>query len=156
MDAALINPVIQGAQMVLNTVCHELPKLGQVFVKKLPYKASPVTVTIDIIGDFQGEIIYNMEESAGCFIASSLMMGMPVPVLDEMAQSAVSELANMISGNVATIFSGKGYKVDISPPKFKMNGKPEDYPLVTKVDKVVCVPLNFLAGHIFELDIVLL
>ena len=155
MDAALINPFIQGAQMVFNTICHELPKLGQVFVKKAPYTTSSVTVAISIIGDFAGEVVYNMEEPAGCFIASNLMGGMPVPALDEMSQSAVSEMANMISGNVATLFSGKGFKIDISPPRFKMNPAPTDFPVATTVEKVVCVPLNFSGGQTVELDIAL-
>jgi chemotaxis protein CheX len=155
MDAALINPFIQGAQMVLNTVCLELPKLGQVFVKKKPYSTSPVTVSIDIIGDFQGEVIFNMDEEVGCFIASKMMGGMPVDVLDEIPISAVSEMANMISGNVATIFSGKGFKIDIKPPRFKQNPTLSDFPLIDMVEKVVCIPLKFADGHIFELDIVL-
>jgi chemotaxis protein CheX len=155
MDASKINPFIQGAQMVLNTLCQELPKLGQVFIKKSPYKTLTVTVAISIIGDFLGEVVFNMEEDVGCFIASKMMGGMPVPVFDEMAQSAVSELANMISGNVATIFYGKGFKIDIKPPRFKMNPSPHDFPLVDTVEKIVCIPLNFAGGHVFELDVVL-
>jgi chemotaxis protein CheX len=155
MDAGKINPFIQGAQMVINTVCLELPKLGQVFVKKNPYTTMPVTVAITIIGDFTGEVVFNMDEEVGCFIASRMMGGMPVPALDEMSQSAVSEMANMISGNVATIFSGKGLKIDIKPPRFKANPASADFPLAPAVEKIVCVPLIFADGHIFELDIFL-
>jgi chemotaxis protein CheX len=155
MDAAIVNPFIQGAQLVLGTVCFEQPKLGQVFVKKKPYTTSNVTVSVAIIGEITGEVIYNMEESTGCFIASKMMGGMPVPALDEMSQSAVSELANMISGNVATILFGKGYKVDIKPPFFRRNATAADFPVAGAAERVVCVPLKFEEGHIFELDIVL-
>jgi chemotaxis protein CheX len=155
MDAAKINPFIQGAQMVLNSLCMETPKLGQVFVKKLPYKTLPVSIAIDIIGDFTGEVVFNMEETVGCFIASKMMGGMPVSALDEMAQSAVSEMANMISGNVATIFSGKETKIDIKPPRFKLNAVEGDFPMANQVEKIVCIPLKFTDGHIFELDIIL-
>ena len=153
MNAAYVNPFIQGAQSVLNTMAHESPALGQVFLKNKPYSSLPVTVEISIIGDIKGEVVYNMKESDACFIASCMMMGMPVAALDEMSQSAVSELANMISGNVATLFFGKGIKIDISPPRFKMNAVAADFPVVSETDKVVCVPLKFSAGHVFEIDI---
>jgi chemotaxis protein CheX len=155
MDAAKINPFIQGAQMVLNTVCLELPKLGQVFVKKNPYTTMPVTVAISIIGDFVGEVVFNMDEEVGCFIASRMMGGFPVSALDEMSSSAVAEMANMISGNVATLFFGKGFKIDIKPPRFKRDPHANDFPLAGAVEKIVCVPLQFADGHIFELDIIL-
>ncbi len=154
MDAALINPFIQGSQNVLQMVCMEAPKLGQLSVKKQPYKASPVSVAVSIFGDVQGEVAYNMHVEAGCYIASKMMGGMPVPVLDDISSSALAELANMISGNVCTFFAGKGYKVDISTPRFKMNASTSDFQLISQKDKVVCVPLNFQDGHTFLLDIV--
>jgi len=124
-------------------------------VKKTPYKTLPVSIAIDIFGEFVGEVVFTMEEPVGCFIASKMMGGMPVPTLDEMSQSAVSEMANMISGNVATIFFGKGTKIDIKPPRFKMSATTDDFPMATKVEKIVCVPLKFADGHIFELDIII-
>ena len=36
--------------------------------------------------------------------------------MDEMAQSAISELVNMITANAATHFSSQNLLVDISPP----------------------------------------
>ncbi len=155
MDASLINPFIQGSQTVLQMVCSEAPRLGQLSVKKQPYQALPVSVAISIFGDVQGEVAFNMSAEVGCYIASKMMGGAPVPALDEISSSALAELANMISGNVCTIFSGKGVKVDISTPRFKMNAVTSDFQLISQKDKIVCVPLNFQDGHTFSLDIVL-
>jgi chemotaxis protein CheX len=146
---------VQGAQRVFASVCQETPSLGKIFLKQKPYSLSEVTVSVDIFGAFEGEVVYNMNESAGCFIASRLMMGMPVASLDEMASSAVSELANIISGNVATIFAGKEIVVDIKPPKLRVNATAADFPLSEKVTKIVCVPLQFQDGHIFEVDVII-
>ena len=156
MDASYVNAFVQGAQRVFATVCNETPSLGRVFVKAQPYTASPVTVSVNVFGAFEGEVVYNMETEAGCFIASQLMMGMPVPTLeDEMAKSAVSELANIISGNVATIFAGKEIVVDIKPPQLRFNASAGDFPLSAKTPKIVCVPLNFKSGHVFEVDVMI-
>ena len=156
MDASYINAFVQGAQRVFATVCNETPSLGKVFVKPQPYTASPVTVSIGVFGAFEGEVVYNMEEAAGCFIASQMMMGMPVPTLeDDMAKSAVSELANIISGNVATLFASKEIIVDIKPPQLKFNAATADFPLAGKAPKIVCVPLNFKSGHVFQVDVMI-
>jgi len=84
-----------------------------------------------------------------------MMMGMPVPALDAMSESALSELANMISGNVATLFSGKGIIVDIKPPAFRRNATGSDFPLSAKTPKIVCVPLKFAEGHVFSVDVMI-
>lgn len=155
MNVAYINPFIQGTQLVLNTLCGDSLTLGKLFVKDAPYKPLQVSVSISIIGDIKGEVVYNMQVSDGCFIASKMMMGMPVAELDDMSKSAISELANMISGNVATIFAGKGLMVDITTPHFFMDANAGDFPGAAAVDKVVCVPLHFQDGHSIELDIMI-
>ena len=156
MDASYVNAFVQGAQRVFATVCQETPALGKIFLKAKPYQASEVSVSIDIIGQIEGEIVYNMDEATGCFIASRMMMGMPVPTLhDDMAKSAVSELANIISGNVATVFSGKEIIVDIKPPQLRFNATAADFPVSEKVPKIVCVPLQFANGSIFEVDVII-
>ncbi|MCL2840003.1 MAG: chemotaxis protein CheX [Defluviitaleaceae bacterium] len=156
MDASYINPFVQGAQKVFATICQETPSLGKVFVKPHPYAASAVSVSVNIIGAFEGEVVYSMGEATGCFIVSSMMMGMPVDSLqDDMAKSAVSELANIISGNVATIFSGKEILVDIKPPQLRFSAKTEDFPTASKVSKIVCVPLKFKNGHEFQVDVLI-
>jgi len=156
MDASYVNAFVQGAQRVFATVCNETPSLGKVFVKSQPYTTSSLTVSIDVFGAFEGEVVYNMEMEAGCFIASQMMMGMPVPSMeDDMAKSAISELANIISGNVATLFSGKEIIVDIKPPQLRFNATAGDFPISTRTPRIVCVPLNFASGHIFEVDVMI-
>lgn len=157
MDASYINPFVQGAQRVFASVCQETPALGKIFVKTKPYRADEVTVSVSICGEIEGEVVFNMKHAAGCFIVERMMMGLPVTSLhDEMAQSAVSELANIISGNVATIFAVKDIAVDIRPPQLRFDAVEENFPYMAKITKVVCVPLQFQSGHIFELDVMLL
>ena len=156
MDASKINPFVQGAQRVFDSICQETPSLGKVYLKSKPYKVSPVSVSISIFGAFEGEVVYGMKEPDGCSIVSKMMMGMPVPTLkDDMAKSAVSELANIISGNVATIFSGKDVVVDIKPPQLRFEAAATDFPFCEKVQRIVCVPLHFQNGSVFEVDVMI-
>jgi chemotaxis protein CheX len=153
MDASYVNSFVQGAQRVFSSLHQEVPALGKIFLKKNPYTTDELTVSVGIVGAFEGEVVYNMKPEAGCFFASCMMMGMPVDSLDAMAMSAICELANIISGNVATIFAGKEVLVDIKPPALKLNATAADFPLAEKLSAVVCVPLHFKNGHTFEIDV---
>ena len=156
MDASFVNPFVQGAQRVFATVCQETPSLGRVYVKPAPYAAGEVTVAVCIVGAFEGQVVFNMGDNMGRFIVSRMMMGMPCDSLqDDMAKSAVSELANIISGNVATIFAGKEIVVDIKPPELRFNATSGEFPFAEKAGKIVCVPLQFSNGMVFELDLMI-
>lgn len=146
MKADFINPFIQGSQSILRSVCNLETSLGKVCLKNKPYTGE-VFVAIDIIGDSQGKVIYSMTNDTACSVASMMMMGMPVPALDDMSKSALCELSNMISGNVATIFSGIGKKIDIKSPCFNDNSDFISY------DKILSVPLNINNSGDFEINI---
>ena len=75
-----------------------------------------VTVLVGFTKSVRGNVAYNMTKESACKIASTMMMGMPIVDFDEMAQSAISELVNMITANAATHFSSQNLLVDISPP----------------------------------------
>ncbi|MNP44265.1 CheY-P phosphatase CheX [compost metagenome] len=45
-----------------------------------------------------------------------MMMGMPVNNFDELAQSAISELTNMLTANAATNLSSQNISINISTP----------------------------------------
>jgi chemotaxis protein CheX len=75
-----------------------------------------VIVILGIVGDLRGNVLYGMSESCAKKIASTMMMGMEVTDFDAMAQSAVSELTNMITATASTELTGLGIKTDISTP----------------------------------------
>lgn len=151
MNVEYINPFVEGAQNVLNDVCGESPSLGSLSVKEIDNMAAEVSISIDIIGQIAGKVIFTMKKDVAFFIVSKMMFGMPIETLDEMAQSAVSELGNIISGNVATLFSSKGILIDIKPPYFKLNPKISDFSSIS--GKGVCIPLVFQDSKTFEVNI---
>ncbi|MDF2500075.1 MAG: putative chemotaxis phosphatase, CheX [Anaerosporomusa subterranea] len=75
-----------------------------------------VMVIVGLTHQLRGTIVYNMTEESAKRIASKMMMGMPVPDFDEMAESAISEMGNMLAANAAILFETQGAKIDISPP----------------------------------------
>lgn len=66
-----------------------------------------------------------------------------------MSISAISELGNMIMGNAATIFSTKGYVIDITPPSV-CHG---DMTITQSYTQNICVPIHSGDEVALELNI---
>jgi chemotaxis protein CheX len=78
-----------------------------------------------------------------------MMMGMPVENLDEMAQSALSELSNMLTANAATNLTAMGYEVDISTPSLTVG---QDFQIKISGEQYLVVVMD-LGGENMELNI---
>jgi len=116
LDANLINPFVDAVTQVLPQVGVQTIGRGKISAKEQFVESRGVTILVGMTKQVRGNIAYNMTEQAACSIASTMMMGMPVASFDEMAQSALSELANMVTANAAILFSQQGLEVDISTP----------------------------------------
>ena len=116
-----INPFLMAASTIMRDACQMEMKIGK------PYVKTP----------------------KACQVASGMMMGMPVPELDDMAMSAISELGNMIMGNAATILSTKGIGIDITPPTVCRGAMK----ISQSYAKNICIPMSCNDDLILELDI---
>lgn len=138
MDVNYINPILSSFSNVM-------PQLGLTKVEKKgislkgKFIESPgVVVIVGIVGDIRGNVIYGISLEDAKKIASTMMMGMPVPEFDELAQSAISELTNMLTANVATNFSNDNININISTPTL-IHGK---FIANATSEKVVCVQMG--------------
>lgn len=116
MDAKLVNPFIDAFMTVMPQIGFPTPKRTKVFLQDKNAVSSGVVVMVGFTKQMRGNVVYNMNEDTAKFIASTMMMGMPVNEFDAMAQSAICELSNMISANSATNLTQMGLEVDISTP----------------------------------------
>lgn len=139
MDIKYINPV-------MNAILNVLPQLGLgniekkgLSVKGKSIKSRGVVIIIGIIGDVKGNLLYNMDIESAKKIASAMMMGMPVNELDELSQSALSELTNMVTANASINFSNININTNISTPTL-MYG--EDFEAKVSSDQVLCVEIT--------------
>ena len=106
-----------------NAVMNVLPMLGlediaQGEVKEVGknIETAGVVCIVGIIGDMVGNVIYSMSEDSAKGIASAMMGGMEVTEFDELTQSAISELSNMLAANSCIGLSESGVAADISTP----------------------------------------
>ena len=153
MKVEYVNCFVQGAQTTLTSLCGEPGALGKLFVKQSPYSPEEVSIIIGFTGDITGEVIYTMSNDCGVHLASKFMAGFEVDSMSELAQSAVAEIANMISGNAANSLFSVGVKVDITPPAFVSHTEKEKFGFIKDGDKVLCMPMSLNGGQVFEIDL---
>lgn len=150
MKVEYINPFIESSVSVITQTTGLNPTLGKVHVKQQPYKGDNVVVLIGLTGEIQGNVVITLGKELACNIASAMMCGMPVPELDEMAKSAISELCNMILGSTANMFYNNNTKIDITPPTL-LTG--ENMEFTSSNALTICIPLHFDAGQNINIDI---
>lgn len=116
MDVAHVKPFIDSTISVLGEFGIKDIKKGGLRKSNGVESSQPVTILVGIVGDVKGNVTYNLPKQTAINLASTMMMGLEVLELDDMAKSALSELANMITGGASAIFEIMKKKTDISPP----------------------------------------
>ncbi|MBP2031513.1 chemotaxis protein CheX [Clostridium algifaecis] len=148
MDVRYINPFLDAFVNVMPQLGIDDLKKGKISIKGKTISSIGVLIIIGIVGDLRGNIIYGTTIENAKNIASRMMMGAPVKELDEIAQSAISELTNMLTANACTSFSEEGINIDISTPTL-MYG---NFKATANSDKVLCVEM-IINGAPFEVNI---
>lgn len=135
----LLKPFIRSSKEILTQVGSIQLELKQPIRRKDIHFDDEICVIIGITGTLKGQVILNLPEHIAKQIASNMMGGMPVAILDDMAKSAISELGNMIIGNAAAGLFDMGISIDITPPSI-LTGKEITYSSVKS--EIVCIPLE--------------
>ena len=149
MDAKLVNPIIDAFMDVMPQMGFPIPRRLRVYLQDRNVISSGVTVMVGFTKQMHGNVVYNMTEETAKFIASTMMMGMPVPEFDELAQSAICEMSNMLTAKSATNFTQLGLEVDISTPNLTIG---EDLTIKISDSHYLNVEMD-LGGH--RIDIAL-
>lgn len=74
-----------------------------------------IDIVIGVRGDLEGEVIYRFPFETSLSMVN-IMSGMEFMSIDDFVTSAISEIANIISGNVLTMLAENDFVCDILPP----------------------------------------
>lgn len=135
----------QAADQVMQEVLGETPGRGAPTFQmgpSIPLQA--VNVQIGVTGALIGHVNFGMDLQTALGIAGAMMME-TISELDEMAISALSELANMISGNARTYLQQLVGFADITPPTVLMG---ETIMTTSMNIRAMTVPLSLGAGTV--------
>lgn len=150
MKIEFLNPFIVSAADVLQKEVGTQVSRGQPGLKKGLFVSDDVTVLISLVGQVQGTVLYHMSYDTAKGLVSGIL-GQKFAKFDELAQSGIAELANVITGLSSTKLSSAGYASIISVPMLII-GKGSRISTLN-IDRI-CVPLHTDVGEI-GLDIAL-
>lgn len=148
MDANYINPFLESIAFVLPQLGITDIKRGNIRLRDNTFNSSGIVVNVGIVGELKGNVAYSVGIEEAKKIASTMMGGMPVTEFDEMAQSAITELTNMLTANAATALSNSGVLIDISTPTLIYG----NFHTQLKGKQVICIEM-LLNDMIFEVNI---
>jgi len=137
VDVNYINPFVESFNNIMPQLGFCNVQLGEPSQKSKKLIDSGVIIILGIVGDIRGNVAYKLDMASAKKIASTMMMCELVDELDDMAQSALSELANMLTANAATAFSNVGIMVDISAPTMLQG---ENITVKMNTENTLCVP----------------
>lgn len=143
MKAEFIDPFIQAAYSVINTLIQDMPERGPLSLRTSTFTTQQVTIMAGVNGHVRGIVLYGMSVATAQNIASA-MIGESIEGPNDMVWSAVSELGNIITGNAVQLLYNAGYQCDITPPTV-LRGVDLD---VSTFIPALVVPLSTKFGHI--------
>lgn len=115
MRVDFITPFVSAAYDVLQMEVNAEIERGELAIEQSSKTSQEVTVLVGVTGQVRGLAMYGMSESTAKKIVAA-MVKHPVPIFDEMAQSAIAELGNVITGRASTNLSSVGFNCVLTPP----------------------------------------
>ncbi|HHX39258.1 MAG TPA: chemotaxis protein CheX [Armatimonadetes bacterium] len=149
MKIEFIDPFLRAAFEVLEQVLQERPERGQLSMRNATFTSQQVTIVHGVVGMVEGSVLYGMSLVTAEKIAST-MIGSPLMSFDDLANSAISELGDMVTGNAATYLSNAGYQCNITPPSVMRGANLR----ISTITPALVVPVNTVAGRL-EINIAL-
>jgi chemotaxis protein CheX len=144
MDVKLINPFIEAALHVLETMAFTKAEGGSPYIKKDQVAQGDVSSIIGLTGDVKGMISVSFTEKCILPIVSS-MFGEEISELNEEVKDAVGEIANMISGQARQKLEELGRNLKAAIPTVII-GKGHEIAHITD-QKIVAIPFSTENGE---------
>lgn len=149
MDAKLANPIIDAFMDVMPQMGFPMPKRLRVYLQDRNVISNGVMLKVGFTKQMHGNVVYNMTLETARYIASTMMLGVPVNKFNDLTQSALREMSNVLTARAATHFSELGIEVDITTPELVIE---EDYTIKISEAQYLTVEME-MGGH--RMDIAL-
>jgi chemotaxis protein CheX len=115
VNVAFLNPFLESVFAVLKAEVSITVERGELQLQRAAYTTDEISVLISLIGQVSGVVIIGMDEHTGIDVVSRIL-GQPFTEFDELAQSGIGELGNVIAGQASNRLFEAGYETKISTP----------------------------------------
>ncbi len=148
INVEYINPLLKASVKVIQDACQMTVTIGKPSIAEAKFSEEELLILMGITGEMKGQAILDFPSPAALKIASQMCM-MELSQLDELAQSALCELCNMIMGNTATLYSLGGISIDITPPTLCSG----NVTFNSNYAANICIPFNYEGEYLFKIFI---
>ena len=146
MDAALVNPFIEGTLHILDTTAFVKAKPRDPFLKKNRKAMGDISGLLEISGDLTGTAAITFSKESILGIVSA-MFGEDMTELNEEINDAVGEISNMVAGHVTTKIAEMDKQVKVKFTEIKM-GEDAVIEHVDGAQHVLALPFNTTKGKL--------
>ncbi|PKM42559.1 MAG: chemotaxis protein CheX [Firmicutes bacterium HGW-Firmicutes-8] len=117
MKVEVISPFVTATIKVLETETgRSVPvEKGPLTIESTAHTCQDCTVLIGVIGAVQGIVMYGMSERT-CKNIVSALLNERVVVFNEMVESAIAEMGNVITGIASADLEKAGFPSTLAPP----------------------------------------
>jgi len=84
--------------------------------KNAPVPGFPISIILGITGAVKGQIVYSMGEEFAFHVAKAMLPNKLPADLRKLMNSAVSEIANIITGQASIVLAGENDMINLTPP----------------------------------------
>ena len=145
MRTEFVNPFVSAAIHVLRAELNETVRRGSLRLQGSRVTPGEVTVSVGVAGDVEGLVLYGMDSMTAHRIVGTMLGKNPLWLEDEIVESGVAEVGNMITGRASMELEEQGYFCDITPPTVLIG---RDILISTVEFQRLEVPLNLSFGQI--------
>lgn len=115
MNVRFVNPFVIAACEVLQQEVAAEVKRGDIRLEKASYTLDEVTALIGLTGQIEGAVLLGLSIDTALALVSQIL-GQKFMAFDDLAQSGIGELSNVITGRACGLLEKAGYSCQISPP----------------------------------------
>ena len=116
MRMELIQPFINAADAVLSETLACPVTVSDIAMNEEAYQRHATAVLVEITGDIEGRVIFDVEDSAAMRVACTISGSTELDHDPQTIRETIAELANLVIGNAVTTLNDQGFRFKVHPP----------------------------------------
>ncbi len=148
MKAVYLNPFVESVVSIMEHMLYETPMRGKAFVRTAVDSTDGdcIAIIIGVTGGLSGQVALVLPKDCAKQIAAKLLREERMHEFDDIARSALGEIANMITAHATIGLSDAGCVCDITPPTV-IAGNSVAMKMPENI-KTIVIPLQLSMGSI--------
>jgi chemotaxis protein CheX len=116
MKAEYANPFITSAVKIFQKEVGIPLNRNKLERRKSPLPSQPISIIIGVTGPIKGQVVYSLDSNFAYSVTKAMLPTKLPAELKKLTHSAVSEIANIITGAASIELAGEDKLISITPP----------------------------------------